>query len=102
MKFIIKPQNGIKTVSTIVWNAEGNAAFCEFIDGEFETDEAELIAKLIDLGYEYEDENPVSDHEPKVSEEKLLRDKAKELGIKSYHLKSVETLTAEIAEIERV
>ena len=102
MLFTIKHQHGIKTASHTVWDAEANAPLCEFIDGEFETVDPDLIAKLFKLGYESEDDNPVGEIIEPVSDEKLLREKAKELGIKSYHLKSVETLEKEIAEIKGV
>ena len=101
MLFTIKHQHGIKTASHTVWDAESNAPLCEFVDGEFVTDDETVMKKLIDLGYEPAGEIAV-DPEPPVSDEKILREKAKELGIKSYHLKSVETLEKEIAEIKGV
>ena len=102
MLFIIKQQHGIKQASHTVWDAEANSPLCEFVDGEFETDDEAIISKLEELGYEPCGADPANfpDPEPPVSDEKLLRDKAKELGIKSYHLKSVETLEKEIADLE--
>jgi hypothetical protein len=100
MKFTIPHENGVKTYSMTIWDAESNAPLCEFIDGVFVTEDETIIGKLNDLGYvgeEVGDDVPESKEEI-VSPEKLLREKAKELGIKSYHLKSVETLEKEIAE----
>ena len=102
MLFTIKHQHGIKTASHTVWDAEANAPLCEFVDGVFETEDEVIIGKLNDLGYIGEGvSDDVPEEEEVVSPEKILRDKAKELGIKSYHLKSVETLEKEIAELEK-
>lgn len=101
MLFTILPEHGIKKASIVVWDAVADKPLCEFIDGAFETDDETIIAKLNDLGYEGVNvSDDVPDPDPKVNEEKLLRDKAKALGIKSYHLKSVETLEKEIAELQ--
>jgi hypothetical protein len=102
MLFKIKQLHGIKKDSEMVWDAANDKPLCEFIHGEFETEDEEVIAKLEALGYVGLGEDDVlPEEEPEeVSAEKILREKAKELGIKSYHLKSVETLTKEVAKLE--
>jgi predicted O-methyltransferase YrrM len=36
----------------VVWDAENNSPLCEFIDGEFITDDTRITNILTDLGYE--------------------------------------------------
>jgi chitodextrinase len=98
MKFIIEPLNGVRQQSVTVWDAEKGKELCTFIDGEYETNDKYIIDKLIPLGYK-SDEEEANDEEVIES---ALRAKAKELGIKSYHLekeKSVETQKVKEKEI---
>jgi len=38
-------------LATIVWNPEKNKALCEFVDGQYYTEDAQVAQKLADLGY---------------------------------------------------
>lgn len=38
--------------SEIVWDGEHNQALCSFSQGVFETDDKELVKKLVALGYQ--------------------------------------------------
>jgi hypothetical protein len=98
MKFIIEAQHGIKQSNVIVWDAEQGKELCTFVDGEFETEDEYTVKKLIELGYKGEGQTP----NPNVMTDDEIREKAKELGIKSWHIKSIETLEKEIAEKEGV
>lgn len=100
MKFIIEPQHGIKQETVIVWDAEKGQELCTFTNGEFETEDTYVTEKLTELGYESESAAQQLTNDDAVIEE-ALRAKAKELGIKSWHIKSVDTLTEEIAEKEK-
>ena len=99
-KFIIHPKHGVKQTSVTIWDAVGNKELCTFIDGEFETEDQTVFDKLIDLGYEYEGMPDVVPDPDQTEGDQAIRDKARELGIKSWHLKSIETLEKEIAEKE--
>lgn len=97
MKFTIESQHGVKQSSVIVWDAEKNEVLCTFVQGEFETEDEEIADKLLELGYNTEDSKTEVDTN---IEEKELRAKAKSLGVKHYHVKGIDTLIAEIAELE--
>ena len=97
MKFTIAPEHGIKQVSVTLWDADNDKELCTFTDGEFDTEDQAVIDKLVDLGYEYEGMPDVVPDPDQTEGDQAIRDKARELGIKSWHLKSIETLKEEIA-----
>ena len=43
------------TGGTIVWDKENDKALCQFVDGEFETDDKRIIDLLIKAGYRSDD-----------------------------------------------
>lgn len=95
MKFIIQPQNGLRESVHTVWDAVDEKPLCTFVNGAFETEDATVIKKLMTLGYESE----LIEGEPEpVEDEEAIRAQAKDLGIKSWHIKSIDKLKEEIAE----
>lgn len=118
MKFIIQPQNGLRESVHTVWDAVDEKPLCTFVNGAFETEDATVIKKLMTLGYESEliegepepitfsnelktenDAHDESDYEAQAKfDEEAIRAHAKELGIKSWHIKSIDKLKEEIAE----
>lgn len=94
MKFNIQQQNGLRESNHTVWDAVDEKPLCTFVNGEFETEDATVIKKLVALGYGYD----LINDEPE--DEEAIRSKAKELGITSVHLKKIDTLKKEIAEKE--
>ncbi|MGF9714988.1 hypothetical protein [Paenibacillus naphthalenovorans] len=95
MKFFTGNKNGINNKMEIIWDKDKNCELCTFIDGVYETEDEYIIEKLCELGYEYENTESQNTHD-----EKSIRLKAKELGIKSWHVKNIDTLIAEINEKE--
>lgn len=47
--------------SEIVWDGEHNQALCSFSQGVFETDDKELVKKLVALGYQCDCEVELED-----------------------------------------
>lgn len=47
--------------SEIVWDGEHNQALCSFSQGVFETDDKELVKKLVALGYQCDCEIELED-----------------------------------------
>ena len=83
----------------IVWDAEKNKVLCKFENQMFKTTDEYIKNKLDKLGYvsDSSDEIVVVD---KVLDENMsedeIRKKAKALGIKSWHVKSIENILKEI------
>ena len=74
----------------IVWNPKTNKRLCIFENGVLETEDEEVINQLIERNYKYDGEYQEA---PTIEE---LREKAKELGIKSYASMKYETLIDKI------
>ena len=88
----------------LVWDAEKNKLLCRFVNNKFHTTDPYIKQKLDTLGYiaDREDEIVIieDEEELQIESEDDIRAKAKELKIKSWHVKSIENLKAEIAEKE--
>lgn len=67
-----------------------------FRDYSFETEDKEVVDALIELGYECDGEIAEEKEMPDAD----IRQKAKELGIKSWHVKGINKLIKEIAKKE--
>ena len=56
----------------IVWNPQADKALCKFEKGELDTEDTEIISKLVNLGYAYEgttlEVTELGDTEPKYIE----------------------------------
>ena len=74
----------------IVWNPKTNKRLCRFENGFLETEDEEVINQLIERNYKHDGEYQEA---PTIEE---LREKAKELGIKSYASMKYETLIDKI------
>jgi glutamate synthase domain-containing protein 3 len=74
----------------IVWNPKTNKRLCMFENGVLETEDEEVINQLIERNYKHDGEHKEA---PTLEE---LREKAKELGIKSYASMKYETLIEKI------
>ena len=56
----------------VVWNPSTNSALCKFKDGEFYTDNENIKSKLLELGYDHDEEAPIElDVTPKNSTERV-------------------------------
>ena len=69
-----------------VWNPKTNKRLCRFENGSLETEDKEIISQLLEQNYKHDGECKEA---PTLEE---LREKAKELGIKSYASMKYETL----------
>ena len=73
-----------------VWNPKANKRLCRFENGSLETEDKEIISQLLEQNYKHDGEYKEA---PTLEE---LREKAKELGIKSYASMKYETLIDKI------
>lgn len=100
----------------IVWNPDKEKALCQFVKGELDTEDAEIINKLIELGYKHEETERIGaieitsfgDSEPKYIdkivnlEEKTdieLKALAKEKGIKGFGIMKHDKLIEKLREV---
>jgi len=87
----------------IVWNPDKEKALCQFVKGELDTEDKDIIEKLVELGYKH-DEQPIERLEdPKPIEiegftDEELKAEAKSKGIKGYTLMKRETLIEKLKE----
>jgi len=92
-----------------VWDSKKNKMLCNFINGEYETDNDYINDRLIELGYETingkmvmaeyevsEDEETVENDNYENMEITELRQLAKSNGIKNWHNKKVENILTEL------
>ena len=91
----------------IVWNPDKEKALCQFVKGEFDTEEQDIIEKLIELGYEHDEvinTTSCGDVEPqfidglKQPPDEELKALAKAKGIKGYAIMKRETLIEKLKE----
>lgn len=84
----------------MVWDKERNKLLCKFENGEFQTQDERVKNILISLGYENDDDDEivVVDENDEVIDEEEVRQRAKEAGIKSWHVKGIDKLLQELGE----
>jgi len=83
-----------------VWDKDRNSMLCNFKGGELDTDNDRTIKILQSLGYKSEFGDEIIVDSVEVDDDGDIRNKAKELGIKSWHVKSIDNLISEIKEAE--
>jgi len=93
-----------------VWDKDRNKPLCRFVNQQFTTKDPYIKDRLNRLGYiaDHDDEiviiedveeiEMIEEVEQELTEEEL-REKAKELGIKSYWNKNIDKLKAEVGEL---
>jgi len=101
-KFFGRPSELVTTRKKNLYTQEFKTVSLFHFDekGEFITDNEELIKKLYYHfdSVEIKEENNVTDDKPVETTELEIRLLAKEKGIKSWHIKSIDKLMAELKE----
>jgi len=87
----------VRIANKYVQRATGLKGFYFDANGEYAT-ENETMCKVLKQSFEVKEENNVMDDKPVEKTEEEIRALAKEKGIKSWHIKSIDKLMAELKE----
>lgn len=86
----------------LVWDKDNDCVLCKFINGEYYTTDEREKEILRNIGFKYDDEDeiPIIEDDAEEENEEYIRQLAKEQGIKSWHVKSIDNLKKELSEME--
>jgi len=87
----------VRIANKYVQRATGLKGFYFNATGEYETDN-ETLCKVLKQSFAVKEENNVTDDKPVEKTDEEIRSLAKEKGIKSWHIKSIDKLLAELKE----
>ena len=98
MKFVAEPNLFVRFSNKYVQRVTSMKGIHFDDKGEYNTD-SEVLIKLLSQHFKHEESSLV---EPDQESDEAIREKGKQLKIKSWHIMSIETLKSKIEEIEGV